>query len=328
MNHNQVKIRLVFNSKDSPESEKFDIQVLGNTRLEDLLEGIYYGLQRQIKNAKDKSQVDFERCLRVFNDMYINLQAGQKKNNPNLIIDKLSVSSHIAIKRSDTRDDSAKHVFLFCDLDKPICDLGFVNSTRLIFSPHDMDGVIIDPQDIIPAFSHHYDKENIIEGQYEHVSFPEYNISTRQLTPFDDTPVKIIPPSDPPEKPKMNLVATIIPGLISAIIMAAMRSRLTSGDPNMRISMIVFSLAMVVTTIVSSIISMIINQYQYKKDLSDWREHYIAYIRRKIKEISDRAQKDRKALQTEYPDIMKVLRDDMMHLDRRLYERSPRDDDF
>ena len=204
----------------------------------------------------------------------------------------------------------------------PICDLGFITSTILIFDStgyYNASGMI-ETGGIEPAFNSLYSTEMI---------YPEYNISTRLLYKFDDSSVKIISPSNPPVKNDRNLLFVLLPSLFSIVALLLVRIFLMNSSGSSGLTMVLLSVSMGLVGLVTTIISWVRQKKEYKKNLESWRSQYENYINLTIKRIHDRQASDVKKMKELYPDVKYLIKknQDCYGLDH-VFSRSQQDEDF
>ncbi len=186
---------------------------------------------------------------------------------------------------------------------KTLKEIGFVTSTRIVFSRHEA-GIQADKKDVnLFLFEEAEGQENKIkmkEGYKK--SIPLYNISNRPLYQLDTEPIKIIPPTEAPKEGRGNGFRNLISPILMAIIM--MISRSSSGNAADNKFLQYMYLAVGGITIVTSIWNIIDQRKTFKKSLSDWKSHYEKYIQRIIKDIVKKQTCDVKQLKNLYPSML------------------------
>ncbi|MCL2391598.1 MAG: type VII secretion protein EssC [Oscillospiraceae bacterium] len=158
--------------------------------------------------------------------------------------------------------------------------------------------------------------------------YPKLNRSPRMLYAFDTSPIKILGPPEKPEKPKGNIVMSLMPAILMAAVVVITRSGMIPGLGNIGgMGFMIFSLASMGVGVLASAASLMQNRRQYKKDLADWNGDYTAYIDKKRLEIESEQQRELAERIDTYPS-MKEIRDFVKTFSGRLYERCPKDTDF
>lgn len=258
----------------------FELIVLRDLTLRQLIDGIKYGLE---KKGDDPF---YSRCNSIFKESISSLD----KDGLYKKITLTSYNDALAGKKID----GIRSAVMDSDMDKPLVSIGFISSTRIVFDPtQEYRSYEINTSAIIPAFNPSSDDKNGI-------SFPDYNISTRQLSRFDNTPVEIIPPPAPPQKSDQNIFVMLLPTLIMISVTILTRV-LSSGSGAM--TTILLSSVMSLVTVVISIINFISSKKKYKKDLAEWKSSYEEYINKTISRILKRQEEDTEKLDAMYPDV-------------------------
>ncbi len=265
-----------------------ELYVLRDLKFGKLLEGIFYGLDKFANDPNSQNKELYAKCKDIFNRAYSDVKIESKSIG---CFNNLTLSSY----NSNSSKDNIKNgrfIFHFSDLNKPLCDLGFINSSKLIF---DASGTLssmgkLETDYIRPAFN---PEKN---GEF---SFPEYNISTRQRYKFDNEPISIISPPDPPKKQNHGLLSMILPSLVTIIVMIGVRMGMSTSasNPGSGTAMIILSASMGIATVFTTLFSWKRQKSDYRISLQQWREHYEDYIDGVISKIKDRQNDDARTLE-------------------------------
>ena len=287
MESNRLLIGVQFIDK-SGQNTVIELIVLRDSTLQQLFDGIRYGLLKKGKMSvyKTCSQI-FDICIRERS------REGEYK--------KITLTSH---NESLGLPKNAQNRVILRQTDngKTLTELGFISSTRIVFDcTEQYQSFEINTSGIVPAFNP--DTKPDPEKR-----FPEYNISTRQLYVFDNTPVDIIPPSNPPQKQNQNLFFTMLPTVLMISVMILVRSMISQGGNGM--TMIALSASMSGVTMLIAIINWLRQNYTYKKQLLEWRYHYEEYIKNTIADVKRRMMMDTQKLDSLYPDVNELLNRD------------------
>lgn len=167
---------------------------------------------------------------------------------------------------------------------------GFITSTRVIFDPwgwHN-SAALFDPTAICVAFR---DRA------------PDYNIGERPLRRFDDEPIHIIPPTDPPQKDRQSILTTILSPLLMTGTMIATRVLFSGGVNGMSVAMMTSSMGLV--SVLVAVINLRIRNSDHKKSVEEWKTQYEAYIQRLLADIRSKQTDDIKKLNELYPPAIK-----------------------
>lgn len=323
MENNKILIGVQFTDKDTNSKYyhyNIELYVLRDIPLYQLLEGIKYGLKKlSLENGVNNDVYD--RCRLIYSNCISKIAA---ETNGRQFLTHVTFTSFNDAKAENLIKGGDRSSFYLDELTKPICELGFITSSRIIF---DATGEFVpkgklDTSNIIEAFNPH---------QSNKISFPEYNISTRQLYCFNEEPVEIIEPTDPPKKPNNNLFFMLLPSLLTVGILMLVRVVLMSGNAASSITMIALSAAMGITAAITTTITWKRQKKEYEQSLKDWRTQYQEYIDSILERIQERQTKDAYKLDELYPDMLKLINQDdkgIYSLNENLYSRSPQDTDF
>lgn len=243
-------------------------------------------------------------CWNIFNICY------QSYSNPKYFVEKSKTKSGFIRKRNKTSTlipvigkgsvdyNKIEPGELLCESDRPqillkkkdggkrLTDVGFITTTRLVFDPigKHQSAALLDPTHVIEAFRK---------------DAPHYNISERPLRTIDDTPVHIIPPTDPPQKSRQSILTTVLTPLLMAGAMIGIRI-LTESSTNMA-SMGLLTGCMSVISAIVAIINYLMRNKEHKKSVVEWKDHYERYIRHLVDEIKIKQSDDVAILRQLYP---------------------------
>ncbi|MCR4645631.1 MAG: cell division protein FtsK [Oscillospiraceae bacterium] len=288
-----------------------ELIVLRDITLKQLLDGIRYGLEKK----KDSGSI-YQICCNIYENCLGSGNGGGTYH-------KLTLTSYNNALAFD-KDQYGRVILRGTDFAKKLYEVGFITSTRIVFDCTERyETYEVNTSNIIPAF-------NPNNKMNSFVTFPEYNISSRQMYKFDDTPVEIIPPGEPPRKQDQNLFFTMLPTVMMIGTMVLVRALMSNGNG---MAMVALSGAMGVVTLTTSIINFARNAGRYKKELKDWREHYEAYIAKTILEIQKRKGLDVKKLCDLYPDVNDILDSNnvsksVYSMSAHIFSRALADEDF
>ncbi len=312
MENNKLLIGIQFIDPGNNKSLVFELIVLRDLTLKQLLDGIKYGLT---KKGDDKF---YTKCRNIFNASYNAVGSdGVYKR-----ITLTTYNDALANKKSD----NSRFLISEEDMTKTLVELGFISSTRIVFDPTESyRSYEINTAVIIPAF-------NPSEQGKNGISFPDYNISSRQLYKFDHTPVEIIPPQNPPQKPEQNLFFMLLPTIIMVTVTMLSRGLMSSRGGS-GFTAVLLSGVMSIVTLVTSIITFVRQGKKYKLSLKKWRTEYETYIDKTIVDILDRQKADAEKLSELYPDVNELFDEkdpytSVYGVCGNIYSRSQRDLDF
>jgi S-DNA-T family DNA segregation ATPase FtsK/SpoIIIE len=294
MESNKILIGIEFGYDQDKPIGGFELMVLRDLKLNQLLEGIRIGLMKKTQSQNASIRTKYEEYLSIFDIYFVNYDSVIITSSNQGIDQGISVSE--------------------CG-EKMLFEIGFITSTRLIINKNGHAKVysLNNPDGIVTAFRN---------------EFPKYNISPRQLTVHDIEPIKIIPASEPPAKPKLNVLAMILPSMAMTIAMVIGRTLfMSNGNGVSAGGMIGLSVTMVVVNILVSLFNFRRQIKEHNEKVDEWKEHYESYIHKTIQKIADRQKTDADMLNEEYPDIQ-TLFDETMKVSDRIYSRVQNDKDF
>ena len=323
MENNKILIGVQFTDKDTKSNYyhyNIELYVLRDLPLHQLLEGIKYGLKKLSLENGANSYV-YDRCRSIYSNCISKIAA---ETNGRQFLTHVTFTSFNGVKAEMLTRGGDRTSFYLDELTKPICELGFITSSRIIF---DATGAFVPKGKL--------NTSNIVEAfnplQSNKIFFPEYNISTRQMYRFDEEPIEIIEPTDPPKKSNNSLFFMLLPSLLTVGILMLVRVVFMSGNATSSFTMIALSVAMGITAVVTTLITWKRQKIEYEQSLKDWRNQYQEYIDSIFAKIKERQTKDAFKLDELYPDMLKLINQDdkgIYSLNENLYSRSPQDGDF
>lgn len=326
MENNKILIGVQFTEKDHSGKEKhtnIELYVVRDITLFHLIDGIKYGLAKLAKENSPNSDI-YRHCYELFVKC---ISETATDNRGETYFRNITFTSFNASVLGKNHGNLDRFVFSYSDTAKPICDLGFITSSRIIF---DATGTfhpwgMLDTANVIEAFN---------PATSDKIFFPEYNISSRELYQFDTSEVNIIPPTEPPKKQKHSLFQMLLPSLISVGMMLIVRiivSSVMSTSGVTGIMMILMSVAMGLSAVITTTITYKRQKKEAAEDLRKWRNQYEAYIDSLCLSIKERQIKDVQKMEELYPDMLTLINADdkgIYSLNENIYSRVPQDEDF
>lgn len=149
--------------------------------------------------------------------------------------------------------------------------------------------------------------------------YPRFVRNTRIKSVVNEDEIEILDPPVKPEKPKNNLLMTLLPS-VSMILTSAVTAYMGGG-------MIVISIISAAMGILSSVLGIFQSKKDYKKDSADRIEKYHSYIDRKKAEIANCRQQERTTLESIYIDSQQEI-GMVQTFSSDLFDRIPADEDF
>lgn len=319
---------------EDEESQYFDINLVvkNDITCSQLLEAIHYGLEKKLvsdfnlvledievqtyeidslnPNKDIGNNFDYETisekemyiiCWNVFNKCYAFYQSYQACNDfaetkQRHLNDTPIARGYIDFNR--VKEDEVysqaheNQVWLIKDKDdqKTLKELGFISSSHLIFdyTGKHTSAALFQKNDVIEAF-----KDDI----------PHYNISDRPLLKLDDESITIIPPTDPPQESKQNLLTILLPSLLMAGMMILIRLFMGAST---NLAMTLMYTLMPLITIMITVMNFSNQKKEFKQSVKSWRNQYETYIRNLITDIKFKQAWDIRQLQKIYPPKMGI----------------------
>ncbi len=329
MESNKLLIGVTFHYLRNDNQERYEyVQefiVPRDMTLRQLMDGIKYGLMRRIREYVDKGDTSSDAyrreavCLKCCKDCLNDVR--------NDVYPKITITSFDGAV-NDLPYYQGRIQIQKADEDKKLYELGFLSSTRLVFDNTEKftSFAVVDKNSsdlIVKAFCKENNDPDLV--------FPQFNISNRQLYQFDTEPIEIIPPSQVPQKPKNNIMMSILPALIMAFSMILMRSLMSGGNNN--IATYGMYIVMAVAGVVTSIVMFAFQRREYRKNLAAWRRNYQNYIDKVCISIEDRQNRDQKKLDELYPEIHTIVESlesnhALPFINGRVFSRVANDEDF
>lgn len=323
MENNKILIEVEFYYKNSNtnkgQSYCIELFVLRDIKLKQLLEGIQYGLEKMAR-ADGKYQKIYARCFDILEKCH---HSTKTTSDGRTYYNLITFTSYNDMLAQSAAHGGNRYVFFKTDLSKRICDLGFITSSKIVFDETGtfMPAGSLETKFIIDAFN---------PKKARDIYFPEYNISNRQIYQFDETPVDIISPTEPPQKPEESLLSLLLPTMITLFIMVAVRG-VASSMLGGGLIMVAMTAAMSISAIITTILSFRKQKKKYAADKTEWMGRYQDYIDDLIAQIKTRQHNDVRTMNWLYPDVFTLVSQNdvgVYSLNNHLYSRVPQDEDF
>lgn len=296
-----------------------ELYILRDLHLRQLLDGIRYGIEK-LSSTEGPNQQIYREC----NDIFLRcIDQEGREGSDKAYFSRILLTSFNASAVTEGINFRKRNAFYKDALDTPVCELGFITSSRVILDASGQLGAqgSFDTDYIIEAFHPEMSEE---------IFFPEYNISTRQLYQFDTEPIQILAPPEPPAKQERGLMSMLLPSLMTAGMLILVRIAM-SARGNGGMSMVILSSAMLIAGMITTAMNWKRQKKEYRANLKAWREHYQTYIDRVIAQISSRQHDDVQKLENLYPDVETLIEKDkngVYTMNSAMYSRAPQDEDF
>ena len=162
-----------------------------------------------------------------------------------------------------------------------------------------------------------------ISDQNNHLSYPQFNRNTQVKITVPEEEITILDPPAKPEKPKQNIVMTLLPSLAMIALVVVMRGMMGGGN----MTFVLYSAASMTLGVITTIVGFVNSKKEYKENTEKREEEYNAYLASKRKEIRAARELEKELLQKKYisPEQEIINADEF---DQGLFDRTPKDDDF
>lgn len=154
------------------------------------------------------------------------------------------------------------------------------------------------------------------------LEYPRFIRNTRQKYVVPSEIIEVLPPKSKQQEPKKNLLMTLIPALVSLVLMVLLRGVMGGGG-----MFVIYSVAMMGMGAIMSVWTYRNDGKEYKKSVQEREEKYNAYITQQEQKIIQLREKELGILRQKH---LSAEEDAALieNFDSRLFERSLGDDDF
>lgn len=316
MKNNEILVSVKFEQKNLTRTLSF--LVIKDTTLKSFIQGIYYGLGKMAKKAKEEQAsgtLTIQECHTAF-EQYI------KKHNELLILYTIMGQYAKLNINEESVDELDEKKTIKKNYDMPLSSLGIVTSSKILIT----DKKIIES---VPQLFDKADKQKTYILRENNTL--EYNISTRRLNVIEPTEIDILPAGDMPAEQKGSLLDTIAPPLITGLGMVGLRFLIGifSDNSSFNSSMMAMTIAMPFMSAVNSVYGRKRQSKEHRESVSDWKEKYEKYINDTIirKKIVQWQRDEIIYLNKVYPK-MGILFNETGEISTVIFARSQNDNDF
>ena len=204
------------------------------------------------------------------------------------------------------------------DGSKTLAELGFLSSTRLIFDPvlWHHSAALYDTRTLDPTISER---------------LPYYVCGKRAERESDTTPVSIRPIKPPPLKPDLRHTPLVL--LIPLVMLLASMLTISLGGGIETSSMMLVFILMLTATLLTGLVCWGLYWISYKWTAKLWLEPYTRQIRRTLRELTARQQRDVDMMHQDHPPVYSPtghadLIHQVLNFEGILYGSEPGDRDF
>lgn len=153
--------------------------------------------------------------------------------------------------------------------------------------------------------------------------YPLFNRNTRIKLVIPNTPIPVLAPPEKPEKPKNNLLLSIMPAVVMLILTIVIRGMMSGSSSYF----VIFSACTIGMGIITSIITFIQGKKEFKAKLETRACTYKDYIEQKRKEITEVRRIEKELSERIFPNLQQCL-NNVMSFSGELFDRVSDDKDF
>ncbi|MBC8060467.1 MAG: type VII secretion protein EssC [Clostridiaceae bacterium] len=161
-----------------------------------------------------------------------------------------------------------------------------------------------------------------INEQQSAFLYPKFNRNTRVKYVIPSEEIEILQPEPKPQKPKKNMVVTLIPAISMLGLTILLRGMMGGGG-----MFVIYSAMTMSIGIMMSILTYIMDGKNYKKAVIERKERYLKYIEEKESEIRDKRKDELRILEKIYKPIEDNV-NSVQDFSKELFERDINDEDF
>ena len=154
------------------------------------------------------------------------------------------------------------------------------------------------------------------------MNYPKFNRKSRIKYIVPNSEIEVLMPDQEPQKPKENLVMTLIPALAMLGVTVVLRGMMGGGS-----SFVLYSVATMSIGILMSIMTAIVSKKEYKKEVKERKKVYLEYIEEKEKHIQESRKKEEDILNKLYKPIDENIYN-LESFNQELFDRDIGDEDF
>ncbi len=180
----------------------------------------------------------------------------------------------------------------------------------------------------------HFNKltPQVMQREGSCLEYPKFNRNTRLKYVISEEPIPVLDPDKKPEKPKNNLVTSLLPAIASILLILILRGGMLSGKANFlenlsQNSFILFSVASMGIGACTTVLALFMSKKEYRESIQKREDVYLKYIENKGKEVDEARAKERELLNNIYVPVEQELQQ-MQDFSGDLFDKSLQDEDF
>jgi S-DNA-T family DNA segregation ATPase FtsK/SpoIIIE len=161
-----------------------------------------------------------------------------------------------------------------------------------------------------------------ITDQKSAFKYPKFNRNTRVKYVIPSEEIELLQPEPKPQKPKKNLMLTLVPAFSMLVLTILLRGMMGGGG-----LFVLYSAITMTIGIIMSILTYVIDGRDYKKAVIKRKEKYLKYIEEKENEICEKRKNELRILEKIYKSIDENV-NTVKTFGKELFERDINDEDF
>lgn len=163
----------------------------------------------------------------------------------------------------------------------------------------------------------------VIRYEKNHFEYPKFIKNVRQQYVTPDTKITILDPKQMPSKPENSLLKSMIPALISIVMIVLFRG-VMSGRNN---TFIYYSIGMMMVGLVTSVITYVSSGKKYVKDMAEREKRYRQYLAEQEEKIQELRNKEHEIACLQSATVVEDI-ERVAEFDSRLFEKKKEHNDY
>lgn len=161
-----------------------------------------------------------------------------------------------------------------------------------------------------------------MDSQTTHFEYPDFIRNNRVQYCIPEDEIEIQQPKPKPQKPKKNLLLSLIPSVFMLVLMIVMRGILGNGG-----TFVIYSVCSMGIGIVMSIITYRIDGKENQQAIEQREKEYLEYIQKKENEIVESRKNELRIRNLIYASLADSI-NEVLGYGKRIFEKSAQDKDF
>ena len=158
--------------------------------------------------------------------------------------------------------------------------------------------------------------------QTTHFTYPDFIRNTRVEYCLPETEIEIKQPSPKPQKPKKNLILSLVPSIVMLVLMIVMRGIMGGGG-----TFVIYSVCSMGIGIVMSVVTYFYVGQAFKKAVEKREKEYREYIQQKEQEVLAARTDELRIRNLIYESLTNSIQEVLL-FGKRIFEKAGKDKDF